>query len=132
MDYDALLSEIRRRGEFTDRAHARDAAEAVLSVLGEHLVGGSPAHLADQLPPELAEALPVQGGAEPFDSEAFDLRVAEREGHRCTPADAHRHGVAVVTAVLDSVAKGEAEKIAAQLPADFTDFIPAWLAERRR
>ena len=65
MDYDKPLKEIGRAGEFGDRDDARDATGAVLSVLAEHLVGGSPHNLAAQLPAELprdfVDLLPVAG-----------------------------------------------------------------------
>ena len=124
MNYDELLKQIERAGEFPDPEHARDATDAVLSVLGEHLVGGSPRNLAAQLPPEIADALPPEGGAQAFDMEQFDFRVAEREGRRCTPAQAHRHAVAVVTTVLAAITPGEARKIADQLPSEYRDLLP--------
>jgi uncharacterized protein (DUF2267 family) len=124
MDYDKLLKEVEKAGDFADRDHARAAAEAVLSVLGDHLEGGSPAHLAAELPPELAAAVAPRGSAERFGVDEFDRRVAEREGRGCTLAQAHQHAAAVLTVVLASLDPGEAAKIAAQLPREFDDFIP--------
>jgi uncharacterized protein (DUF2267 family) len=121
------LKEVQRAGEFRDREHARDATEAVLSVLGEHLVGGSPHNLAAQLPPELADALPLEGGGEAFGIEEFELRVVQREARGCSLADAHLHAVAVMTTVLTAIEPGEARKIAAQLPPEFGDLLPASL-----
>ena len=123
MDYDALLKAVERAGDFPDRAAARDAAESVLSVLGEHLAGKEPSHLAAQLPPEIALALPVVGGAERFDVEEFDRRVASRELRHCSPAQAHRHAIAVLSIVLSMVSEGERDDVIAQLPADFGDFV---------
>jgi uncharacterized protein (DUF2267 family) len=124
VNYDELIKQIERAGEFPDPEHARDAADAVLSVLGDHLVGGSPRNLAAQLPPEIADALPPEGGGQGFDMEQFDFRVAEREGRRCTPAQAHHHAVAVMTTILAAVTPGEARKVAGQLPAEYLDLLP--------
>lgn len=124
MDADQLLEEIERRGGFRDAAQARAAAGAVLSVLGERLVGREPAQLAAQLPQELAESLPGIGGAEAFDVDEFDRRVAEREGGGCTPVQAHRHAGAVLGGVLGAVSAGERADVAAQLPAGFGDVLP--------
>jgi uncharacterized protein (DUF2267 family) len=124
MDYDKLLKEIQRAGDFRDRAHARDATEAVLSVLGEHLVGGSPHNLAAQLPPELGDALPLRGRGEALSIEEFELRVIERENRGCSLAEAHRHAAAVMTTVLTAIDAGEARKIAAQLPREYADLLP--------
>lgn len=122
MEYDELLKAIQREGEFPSREAARNSAEIVLAVLGEHLAGGEPKDLAAQLPIALAQALPLNGGAERFGLEEFDLRVAAREGS--TPAEAHRHAVAVLTTVLSSVSEGEREHVAAQLPSDFWELLP--------
>lgn len=120
-----MLKEVDRAGDFRDRAHARDATEAVLSVLGEHLVGGTPSHLAAQLPPEIAIALPPDGEGQAFDIEEFDLRVTQREARGCSLAEAHAHAVAVMTTVLAAVTPGEARKVAAQLPREYGDLLPA-------
>jgi uncharacterized protein (DUF2267 family) len=125
MDYDKLLKEIGEAGEFRHRAHARDAAEAVLSVLGEHLEGGSPGNLGSQLPVELAQALPPTGGGEAFGVDQFDLRVREREGRDISLEEAHEHAIALLTTVLRAVTPGEARAVAAQLPREYTDFLPA-------
>jgi uncharacterized protein (DUF2267 family) len=125
VDYDKLLKEIERAGEFEDRAHARDAAGAVLSVLGEHLAGGAPRKLAAQLPPELADALPFEGDGRSFGVEQFDLRVAEREGRKCPPERAHAHAVAVLSTVLSAVPEAEARNVAAQLSREYDDLLPA-------
>jgi uncharacterized protein (DUF2267 family) len=124
VDYDGLITEIQRAGTFRDRAHANDAAAAVLSVLGEHLVGGAPRNLAAQLPPELADALPPEGGGERVGIYEFDDRVCRRETYQCSLEEAHAHAIAVMTVVLRSVSPGEAAKIAAELPREFGDLVP--------
>ncbi len=125
MDADALLRRIDLEGEFSDQAHAERATGAVLSVLGERLSGGEPGDLAAQLPPEIAEALPDRGAGEVFGVEEFDRRVAEREGGRCSLPEAHRHAVAVMQVVLSAVSVGERREVAAQLPAEYWDLLPA-------
>ncbi|HZU79790.1 MAG TPA: DUF2267 domain-containing protein [Acidimicrobiales bacterium] len=124
MDYDALIKRIQAAGEFPDRDHARVAAEAVLSVLGERLAGHEPADFAAQLPPELAMALPLEGGRQTFGVEEFDRRVAEREGRGCSLARAHAHAIAVMQSVLEAVTPGERDDVAAQLPAELVDLKP--------
>jgi uncharacterized protein (DUF2267 family) len=124
MDFDELVKDIDLAGEFHDRDHAISAAGAVLSVLGERLAGREPAQLAAELPPELAEALPVEGGGELFDIDEFDRRVADREGRGCSPATAHRHAMAVMSVVLGAVTEGERADVTAQLPRDYVDLRP--------
>ena len=119
-----MIKVIQETGDFRDRDHALDATEAVLSVLGDHLRGHSPANLAAQLPPELADAVAPRGAGEAFDEEEFDRRVAERESHHVTLLEAHEHAIAVMTTVLSAVDPGEARKIIAQLPGDYRDLVP--------
>ena len=119
-----MLKTMDERGELGGPARALQAAGAVLSVLGERLAGGEPGNLAAQLPVELAGALPAKGAGEAFGIDEFDRRVAEREGGRCPPERAHRHAIAVLTTVLESVSAGERDDVAAQLPVEFEDFLP--------
>lgn len=125
MDSDAVLKKIERQAELADRQQAEDVTQAVLSVLGERLKGGETSDLAAQLPGELADALPLSGAGEVFGVEEFDRRVAEREGGSCGLAEAHRHSAAVLGTVLSAVSQGERRDVAAQLPAEYRDFLPA-------
>ncbi|HEX3425759.1 MAG TPA: DUF2267 domain-containing protein [Acidimicrobiales bacterium] len=123
MNFDEMVKAIQLAGDFADRSDARIAAEAVLSVLGERLAGREPAHLAAQLPPELALALPVQGAGERFGIEEFDRRVREREGRHLTLAEAHSHSVAVLRTITAAISTGERDDLAAQLPRTFEDLL---------
>lgn len=52
-----FLARVVERGEYGDRAEADHAARVVLGLLGEHLVGGERAELADALPGTYAALL---------------------------------------------------------------------------
>lgn len=121
--FDELMKQIQEGGEFDTREHAQAAAQAVLPVLGERLAGSEPAHLAAQLPRELADAVWTRGPGDPFGIDEFDRRVAEREELACTPVQAHRHAMVVLSAVLGSISPGERQDVVAQLPAEYADLV---------
>ena len=129
MTFDEFVKAVSERGQGIDtREHARDATETTLRVLGERLTAEEDGDLAAQLPPEIGAYLTAEGAAgtgERFDLDEFYRRVAEREGHDCTPSQARDHALAVMTTVVDLVSQGEVEHLASQLPDDYRELLGA-------
>lgn len=103
--------------------HTRAAVQATLGVLGQRLSGGEARDLASQLPPALAEALPVEGAGERFDLDEFYRRVADREGQGCTPQQARQHARATMTALRSGITPGEFDDLVNQLPEDYGELV---------
>src|SRR5690625_7208950 len=78
MRYDEFVAEVRDRGQYLDQDQAERAVKAVLTVLGERLVGGEPKDLAGQLPGDLSEFLLKRADQEEsYGVDGFIDRVAE-------------------------------------------------------
>ena len=79
-------------------------------------------HLADQLPPEIGEAL-RHGVMERFDVDAFIERIAARERMKASTASFHAH--LVLSLLSEVVSYGIMLKVRSELPAEFeTLFMP--------
>jgi uncharacterized protein (DUF2267 family) len=133
MRHDEIIGKVQALAQLPDRGSADRAARSVLSTLAERLPSGLAEHVAAQLPPELAApmrqaAKSSAGGRAPTTGERFDLtvfagRIAGRAG---TDEDAAVREAAAVMEVLDAALAPElTEKIAAVLPADIRELLPA-------
>jgi uncharacterized protein (DUF2267 family) len=119
MKHDEIVAAVRETAGLEDSEHAAAATRATLAVLGERLAGGEPHNLASQLPPEVAEALPISGGRKTFGVEEFYRRVADTEGRGCSNDGAREHARAVVAVLRSDVAAGEFDDLVQQLPCDY-------------
>ncbi|MBV6699800.1 DUF2267 domain-containing protein [Kitasatospora aureofaciens] len=134
MKYDEIIATVQELTGLPDRAAAARATKAVLLTLGERLPSGLAAHVAAQLPPELAapvrEAMQeadtegrTHASAERFGLPVFAGRVADRAG---TSEDGGIREAAAVLEVLDAALAPELmDKLAAVLPHDIAELLPS-------
>lgn len=122
MQYGAFIAQVTEHGGPTDRTHADAAAKQVLAAIGQRLAGNEPHDLASQLPTELQDPLlRATSSAEIGDDlDDFLRRVADREGHGCSPENALAHARAVLATIASFVSAGEIQDLRAQLPAGYT------------
>ncbi|PZH18680.1 DUF2267 domain-containing protein [Streptomyces sp. NTH33] len=133
MRHDEIIGNVQALAQLPDRAAAGRAVRAVLSTLAERLPSGLAEHVAAQLPPELAASVrqaaeSSAGGRSPTSGERFGLtvfagRIAGRAG---TDEDTAVREATAVMEVLDAALTPELTgKIAAVLPADIRELLPA-------
>jgi uncharacterized protein (DUF2267 family) len=118
-----ITSAVAQSAGISDHEQAERAVVATLRVLGLRLAGGQTANLASQLPPAFADAMPAQGPGERFDLAEFYRRVAEIEGHECTPQRARQHARAVLAALKVGLTDHEYDHMASQLPPEYADLL---------
>ena len=123
MQQHEITSAVDQSAGISDHELAERAVFATLRVLGSRLAGGQTAHLASQLPPAFADAMPAQGPGERFDLAEFYQRVAQIEGHGCTPEQARQHARAVLAALKAGLTGHEYDHMASQLPAEYADLL---------
>ncbi len=116
-----LTAAVQRSAGIDTHEHAEQAVRATLTVLGQRL-STEAADLAAQLPPEFAECVRAAGDFERFDLEEFYRRVAEAEGHGCTPQEARQHARAVTAALREAVG-AEYRHVVDVLPGDYADLL---------
>ena len=116
-----IVSAVRESAGIDTHEHAEQAVKATLNVLSRRLATEAK-DLASQLPPELSEQIDRSGQAEKFDLEEFYQRVAETEGHGCTPQQARQHARAVTAAIREAVGP-EYRHMASQLPDDWAELL---------
>lgn len=121
MQYDEFITTVTEHGGPTDRAHADAGTKQVLAALGQRLAGREPRNLASQLPVELQEPLLRETSEAEIgdDVDDFVRRVAEREGHGCSPEEALAHTRAVLSTMASFVSAGELDDLRSQLPAGY-------------
>lgn len=134
MQFQEFLGQVQMRAQLPSTGHALAATRATLITLGERLSGGEPAHLAAQLPQELAHLLTrgdatSLGSGQRFSASEFCARIARREG--VEPLEAARHARAVVEVLDEAVSSGEMQDVRKQLPEDLRDLIDSGLGELR-
>lgn len=101
-----------------DEVAALAAARATLETLRERITDEEAAHLAAQLPDDLAVYLEGEAtGAQGFGIEEFVRRIAQREDVGFDVA--RRHAEAVLATVREAVTPGELEDVLTQLPRDY-------------
>ncbi len=122
---------VRRVAQRTGRSRrdARRIADATFCTLGERLNRSQARELAPHLPPGLAAAMGQDAGAgEPFTSEEFVRRVAERTG---TATDVAGADVRAVFATLaEAVPATELDYVRAALSADYRPLVGERAAAR--
>ncbi|MBV6698035.1 DUF2267 domain-containing protein [Kitasatospora aureofaciens] len=116
VSWEDFLARVVERGEYRDEAEAGHAARVVLGLLGEHLVGGEPAELADALPDTYASLLrDARPTGEPLTAERFvEAVVGWIDG--ATPATAQWDIGAVLSTVADLAPDGLIDRVLDQLP----------------
>ena len=121
MDHDTFVDTVMQAAGI-DRDEAERAVRATLTTLAERISAGEARDLAAQLPPELAPWLNVDKRSERFDVDEFLRRVAERCG---TDEDAALRRARSVFAVLgQTIAPGELDDVASELPKDYGLLLP--------
>ncbi|MEW2221087.1 DUF2267 domain-containing protein [Streptomyces sp. NPDC006990] len=119
---DEFLAQVRDRGGYADQNEAREATEAVLTVLAQRIGADEAQDLADQLPAPLD--LPLRGSGadadtsgEVFGLDEFHRRVADRS--RSQPETAKQHAAAVLSTLPQAVSAGQIRHVRTQLPDEF-------------
>jgi uncharacterized protein (DUF2267 family) len=123
MQQHEFVSAVKESLDLPDNHSAERAVKATLTVLGQRLEGGEAKDLASQLPGDLADALPNEGGGERFDVETFYQRIAEQEGEGVTVRQARQHARAIAKGLETALTDGEWQNFTSQLPKDFQDFL---------
>lgn len=116
MNWDAFLSTVQERGEYSSHQEAERAARVVLGLLGAHLVGSERSELAAWLPESFALVLlnPLQA-AEPLDPQRFvQATAAWIDG--ATDETAKWDVSAVLSVVADATDEDLMRRVLLQLP----------------
>ena len=121
MNLDQIVSAVRESTRIDTREHAEKAVRATVAVLGQRLAGEAK-DLAAQLPGDLAADMPTGTEAERFGLDEFYRRVAAKEGHGCSEAEARQHARATMVAIRESVG-AEWQHVLDQLPDDYADLV---------
>ena len=124
MQHDEFVGHVQHRARLASRGDAEGAIRATLETLSDRLQARAAAHLASQLPPEIA--LHLHGVAHPqhLDLHEFYSRVASREDAPVDVAKAAFHARAVMETLNDAVSPGAMRKLVRQMPEEFRDLLP--------
>jgi uncharacterized protein (DUF2267 family) len=117
MEYHDFIGKVQNRARLGTTGEAVSATRATLEVLGQRLQQGEAAHLAAQLPSEVAVYLKNGSPGETFGVEEFFERVGKSENVN-TPEAVH-HARAVVSVVQEAVSKGQTTDVRAQLSDEY-------------
>lgn len=123
MKYDEFITKVGGRADVS--LETADAlTSATLQTLAERISGGEAAQLATYLPPEFRPQLTgAEELAQPFDSQAFVRRVAERAG---TDPERAATGIRAVFATLrEETPREELRDVLTQLPKDYSSLVGA-------
>jgi uncharacterized protein (DUF2267 family) len=114
--WDAFLTSVRERGEYSSPHEAERAARVVLALLGAHLVGAERAELAARLPETFALVLlnPLPA-ADPLDPQRF-IRATAAWIEGATEETATWDVSAVLSVVADAAGEELMRRILLQLP----------------
>lgn len=110
---DQFLDEVQERAELDNQRQAEEATEAVLTTLGERIVGGEADDLAAQLPEGIGDALTAADSDEQFDFAPFTDRVGERMD---SDASEKRVAQVVTSVVVDATTTGELQDLVSEFP----------------
>ncbi|MEE1930898.1 DUF2267 domain-containing protein [Streptomyces sp. TRM 70351] len=117
MAYDEFLATVQDLGGY-DREDAARVTEAVVSTLGDRLPADTAEHLAEQLPPQVAELIErANSTTQDWGAQEFVVRVAEITGDDEDSAEGHSR--AVLTAVARQVSGGELNTLLSRLPSAY-------------
>jgi uncharacterized protein (DUF2267 family) len=124
MQHDEFVGQVQHRARLASRGDAEGAIRATLETLADRLQPRAAAHLAAQLPPEIA--LHLRGVSHPqhLDLHQFYSRVASREDAPIDVAKAAFHARAVMETVGEAVSSGALRKLVRQMPEEFRDLLP--------
>lgn len=117
MQYHEFIGRVQNRARLGTTGEAVRATRATLEVLGERLHHGEAAHLASQLPEEVAVFLRDDQSDEAFGVEEFFERVGMKE--KVDVPDAVHHARAVISVVQEAVTKGQIKDVRSQLPEEY-------------
>ena len=119
MQYEEFVDRVQQQAGLDSFSEAEATAQAVLTTLGEYLVGGEGLDLASQLPQGLAEHLRREPPNRPmiYSFPDFLQEVGEREETNTDEALAHAR--AVVSVLQEAVSEGEMEDVRRQFPSEF-------------
>ncbi len=123
MNYEKLISEVRRRAGPISRDEAEVVTGAYLETLRELLSGDLPGKLAAHLPDRLAERLEGEGGGEEYPVWAFYERLSQKAG--IAPEHATRYARHVGSVLGDAVPEDALDEAREDLPPEYWE-----LAER--
>ena len=117
MRHDEFVGHVQHRAQLPSRGDAETIIRATFETLGERLLPQAAAHVAAQLPPELAHHLRGSDHFEHFSLLQFYQRVAEREHKDLvrTMEDVD----AVIETLTEAISPGAVKKLRMQMPADF-------------
>jgi uncharacterized protein (DUF2267 family) len=116
LDVEEFLRRVQTRADLS-YADARQATDAVLSILGDRISGGEAHDLAAALPKEIASSLAskaTEQEAEGFSADEFYARVGTELG--TSQEKAHRITQAVLSVIADSITRDERKDTQAQVP----------------
>jgi len=116
MKHDEFVGQLQHRAHLGSRGEAEAAIRATLESLANRIPLANAHHLADQLPPEIGEAL-RHGVMERFDVDAFIERIAARERVKFSTASFHAR--VVLSLLSEVVSYGIMLKVRRELPAEF-------------
>ncbi|MFB7270030.1 DUF2267 domain-containing protein [Streptomyces sp. NPDC056244] len=116
MRWDAFLSAVQERGEYSSSKEAERALRVVLALLGAHVVGSERAELAARLPETCALVLlnPLPA-AEPLTAERF-VQAAAAWIQGATDETAQWDVGAVLSVVADAADEDLMRRVLLQLP----------------
>ena len=121
MQHDAFVGQVQHRAELASRGEAEGAIRAVLETLAERLQPAAAAHIAAQLPGEIAIHLATTREFEHLPLEAFYRYVAQRE--RVRVDEAALHTAAVFETLRHALTPGAVRKLASQLPKEYRELL---------
>lgn len=127
MQFNEFLGQVQHQAQLPSLGHALTTTRATLTTLGERLSADEAAHVAAQLPREIAHYLVAGepsslGSGQRFGLDEFVARVAMREGADL-PLAAH-HAQAVMRVLDEAVSPGEMAQVRQQLPEDIRRLLP--------
>jgi uncharacterized protein (DUF2267 family) len=96
---------------------ARTVTKATFTTLGERLTNTQARELADQLPPEVGDALRQADGCEAFTFDEFATRVGARQATSATTA--RGDAIAVMATVAEMIPATELDYVRANLSEDY-------------
>ena len=121
MQHDQFVGQVQHRAELASRGQAETAIRAVLETLAERLQPAAAAHIAAQLPTEIAIHLTTSHEFEHLPIETFYRYVAQKEHVRVDQAALHV--AAVFETLRDALTPGAVRKLSGQLPHEYRELL---------
>jgi len=121
MQHDQFVGQVQHRAELASRGQAETAIRAVFETLAERLQPAALAHIAAQLPAEIAIHLTTSHSFEHLPLETFYRYVAQKEHVRIDQAALHV--AAVFETLRDALTPGAVRKLSGQLPHEYRELL---------